>query len=260
MNDSTTMMNEEEISLDRYFAAVWRAKWFILLLMIVAAGLAALLGLRQPTLHTATALIEVGRVWKEPLEDPYVTTEIANSQGFNHELAAKTGVRPNQLKSGVRAETVTAGPQRSRYPILVRITASTESEDLTAGLAQAMADELVARHEKLFEAAMAPHTDSQRRIEERLKDPSLARELAVRLESELDEIKSNNTSPTVTEKTHLLGPVVKSGVVRPSIWRGVAIATLLAALAGLAAAIVFGHFRPGQTGESNQANSNIDHG
>ncbi len=252
MNESTTTMNEEEISLDRYLIAVWRAKWFILLLVFAAAGLAALLNLRQPQLHTATALIKVGRVWKEPLEDPYVTTEIANSQGFFRELAAKMDVRPNQLKSSVRAETVTAGPQRSRYPILVRITASTESEDLSAGFAQAVADELIARHEKLFDAALAPHTDSQRRIEERLKEPALPRELAVRLESELDEIKSNNTSPTVTEKTHLIGPVARGNVVRPSIWRSVAVAALLAALAGLAAALVFGHFRPAHTGEPDQ--------
>ena len=89
MDDSTTTMNEEEITLDRYLIAVWRAKWFILLLVLASAGAAALLALRQPTLHTAAALIKVGRVWKEPLEDPYVTTEVANSQGFNRELAEK---------------------------------------------------------------------------------------------------------------------------------------------------------------------------
>ena len=252
MDDSTTTMNEEEITLDRYLIAVWRAKWFILLLVLASAGAAALLALRQPTLHTAAALIKVGRVWKEPLEDPYVTTEIANSQGFKHELAAKLSVRPNQLRSGVQAETVTAGPQRSRYPILVRVTASTESEDLSLRFAQAVADELVARHDKLFDTALAPHKDSQQRIEERLKEPALPRELVVRLEGELDEIKSSNMSPTVTEKTHLLGPIVKGAVVRPSIWRGVAVAALLAALAGLAAALVFGHFRPARPDGSNQ--------
>jgi len=87
---------EEEIRLDSFFKWVWRGKWLIIFLVIVASGLATLMGLRQPEAHTATALIEVGHVWGKPLKDIYVTVEIANSPGFIQEVAAKAGVKPGQ--------------------------------------------------------------------------------------------------------------------------------------------------------------------
>ena len=106
-------MTGETISLDRYFAAVWRAKWLIIIAVAGAAALTAFLGFRQPTLYTATALLEVGRVWKEPLEDTYATTEIVKSAGFQHRLAEKTGIKYGQLRRSIQADTVTAGPRRS---------------------------------------------------------------------------------------------------------------------------------------------------
>src|SRR5687767_9844267 len=168
MNDTA----QEEIRLDGVFRAVWRGRWIIIIGTLLAAGVTAYLGFRQPTLHTASALIEVGRVWKEPLEDIYATTETANSDGFIQKLSTKVGVKPNQLKRSVRAETVMAGPRRSSYPILVRVTATTESNDESVRLAQSVADEIIARHEELFKAAIAPHSDRKTKLEERQKQIS----------------------------------------------------------------------------------------
>ncbi|HSQ20206.1 MAG TPA: hypothetical protein VLR92_07520, partial [Blastocatellia bacterium] len=60
---------DEEIRLDSFFKWAWRGKWLIIALVVVASGSAAVIGLRQPELHTATALIEVGHVWGKPLKD-----------------------------------------------------------------------------------------------------------------------------------------------------------------------------------------------
>ncbi len=239
----------EEISLDKYLVAVWRAKWFIIIMVLAAAGIAAYLGLRQPALHTAVALIEVGRVWKNSLEDPYATAEIANSPGFYQELAEKIGVKPGQLKRSVQAEAVTAGPRRSRYPILVRITATAESGEQAVRFAEEVAGELLRRHDELFDEALRPNLERQQRIEERLKEfsspsSSESRDLRLKLESELDEIKVQNTSPTLTEKSHLASPVVQASTIRPSVWRGVATTAIVAALATVAAAILFSILRP----------------
>src|SRR5262245_9238441 len=176
-------MIEDEIRLDRSVRAVWRAKWLILAGIILAAAITAFLGFREAPIHTANVLLRVGRVWKEPLEDPYVTSETANSAGFLTELAAAQGLRPGSLKRGIRAEPVTAGPPRSAYPILVRITASTESSDESIRLAGQVAEALVARHKKKYDEAIAPHLELQHRLETRY--------------SELQNGKATGASPEV---------------------------------------------------------------
>ncbi|HWP44936.1 MAG TPA: hypothetical protein VNO14_16965, partial [Blastocatellia bacterium] len=215
----------------------------------------AFLGLRQPTLYTASALVEVGRVWKEPLEDTYAATEAVNSAGFIQRLADRTGVRAGLLRRSIRAETVTAGPPRIRYPILVRITATTGSFDESVRLASAAADALIEDHARLFEEALAPRIERQHRLEAMLKAqppaPSPAeREIAMKLHTELDEVKSNNTSPTVTEKTHLIEPVVPGEARAPTIWRNTAVSACLALLGAVAAVILFEMARPGGASKS----------
>jgi hypothetical protein len=246
------MKNAEEIHLDKYLAAVWRAKWLIILGILAAAGIAYMLASRQPDLHKATALLKIGRVWKEPLEDPYITETLINSAGFHKELAKKINVNPRQLKRSVRAETIIAGPRRSRYPILVSITATSESADEAVRLAQAVADEVSARHEELFNEAMKPRAEQERRLEERYKELAAqgggARDLLLKVEGELNEVKANNSASDVniTEKTHIIVPVESETSSKPVVWRDVAAAGLIAAVACIAAAILVGHFTPAQ--------------
>lgn len=238
---------EDEIRLGSFFKWVWRGKWLIIFLVIVASGLAALMGLRQPEAHTATALIEVGRVWGKPLKDIYITIEIANSPGFIQEVAAKAGVKPGQLGRSVQVGALESGVPHSIYPILIRVIANTESAGESVRLAQTVADEIVARHEKLFEEAIAPYLERQRRLEQRLKEIGPApsdREFAIKLETELDEVKAGNSSPISTEKTRLVENIVAGATTRPDIWRGAAVAGLMAAVAGVAVACLVGYFKP----------------
>lgn len=245
-------MNEEEIRLDKYLAAIGRAKWLIILGVLAAAGVAYLLASRQPTLHKATASIRIGRVWKEPLEDPYITETIVNSAGFQKELAKKIGVSPRQLKRSIHAETIIAGPRRARYPIFVGATATSETADEAVRLAQAVADEVIARHEELFAEAMKPHLEQERRLEDRYKElmsqGSASRDLLLKVEGELNDVKANNSAPNVnvTEKTRLIAAVEPEALARPSVWRDVAAAGLITAVACVAAAVLAGHFTPAQ--------------
>jgi len=238
---------EDEIRLDSFFRWVWRGKWLIIFLVIVASGLALVSGLRQPELHTAAALIEVGRVWSKPLKDIYVTVEIANSPGFIQEVAAKADVKPGHLARSVQVGAVESGVPHSLYPILIRVNAKTEGPDESVSLAQAMADEIIARHDKLFDDAIKPHLERQHQLEQRLKELGSSpsdREFAIKLESELDEVKANNSSPTSTEKTHLVEKVVAGSTIRPDIWRGTAAAGVIAAIVGVAVACLVGYFKP----------------
>ena len=238
---------EQEIRLDSFFKWVWRGKWLIIFLVVVASGAAAVMGLRQPEIHTSVALIEVGRVRDKPLKDIYVTVEIANSPGFIQDVAAKSGIRPGQLSRSVQVGALESGAPRSVYPILIRVTAQTESADESVRLAQAVADEIVSRHEILFDQAMAPYLERQRQLEQRLKELGSQppdRDFAFKLESELDQVKASNSSPTSTEKTHLIEKVVPGATIRPNIWRGAATAGLIAAIAGVAVACLVGYYRP----------------
>jgi hypothetical protein len=235
---------EEEIRLDSFFKWVWRGKWLIIFLVVVASGLAALMGLRQPETHTATALIEVGQVWGKPLKDIYVTVEIANSPGFVQEVAERRGVKAGQLSRSVQVSAVESGVPHSIYPILVRVTAKTESADESVRLAQAVADEIVTRHEKLFEEAIAPHLDEQHSLEQRWNQvQSSATDFALKVKTALDEAKANNLSPISTEKTHLIEKIVPGATIRPDIWRGTATAGLMAAIAGVAVACLVGYYK-----------------
>src|SRR5207244_2421745 len=158
---------EEDIRLDGFFEWIWRGKWLIIFLVIVATGLAAAMGLREPALSTTTALIEVGKVWGKPLKDIYVTVEVANSPGFIEEVAGKAGVKAGLLRRSVQVAAVESGVPHSIYAILIRVTAKTESPEESVKLARAVADEIIARHEKSFEDAIAPHLERQHQIEQR---------------------------------------------------------------------------------------------
>jgi len=238
---------EANIRLDGFFKWVWRGKWLIIFLVIVAAGVAAAMGLRNPALTTTTALIEVGQVWGKPLKDIYVTVETANSPGFIEDVAGKTGLKPAQLRRSFQVAPVESGVPHSLYAILIRVTAKSESADESVKLAQAVADEIIARHEKLFTDAIAPHLERQHQLEQRLKDvPPSDRDLAFKLEGELDDLKANNLSPISTERTHLVDKVVPGPVTRPDIWRGTATAALIAAIVGVAAASLIGYYKTPQ--------------
>lgn len=238
---------QDDIRLDSLFTWVWRGKWLIIFLAVIATGSSLLMGFRQPEFHTATALIEVGRVWSKPLRDIYITVETSNSPGFIEDVAAKAGMKPGQLGRGVQVGAVESGVPHALYPILIRITGKAESADDAVRFAQAVADEIIARHEKLFEETMAPHLERQHQLEQRLKElgtSSADRDFAVKLESELDEVKANNTSPVSTAKTHLVEKIVASRAARPGIWRGAATAGLIAATVGVVVASLIGYLRP----------------
>src|SRR5215469_13325328 len=105
-------MGQEEIRLDKYLAAIWRAKWLIILGVAAAIGGALLLAQSQPPVYTATVLIKPGQVWKELLEDPYFTEIMINNGALAGELSAETGMKRRQIKRGIHAELILGGPRK----------------------------------------------------------------------------------------------------------------------------------------------------
>ncbi|MEK6299747.1 MAG: hypothetical protein AABO41_03425 [Acidobacteriota bacterium] len=256
MASSNNEVNQEELSLDKYVAAVWRAKWLILAGVIAAAGITAFLSSREPAQHRAVAHLKIGRVWKQPIEDPYITERVINSGGFLKEAAAQIGVSQHQLKRSISAETIIAGPRRSRYPILLSLAATTDNRDDSIRYAQAAADALIARHADIFNEAIKPHLEQERRLEERRKEllaQPASRDLLIKIENELDEVRLNNSlaDANVTEKTHLVDAISAESAVKPGFLRSTAAAALIAAVVLFAGAAMTVHIRaPGGPGSA----------
>ena len=252
-------VTQEELSLDKYVAAVWRAKWLIVAGVIAAAGITAFLSTREPAQHRAVAHVKIGRVWKQPLEDPYITERVINSGGFLKEAAAQIGISQHQLKRSIRAETVIAGPRRSRYPILLSITATTDNSDDSIRFAQAAADVLTARHSEIFNEAIKPHLEQERRLEERRKELTAqpaSRDLLIKVENDLDEVRLNNSlaDSNVTEKTHLVEAISVENATKPGFLRNTAAAALIAGAVLVVCAAMTVHIKP-PGGPANQVHS-----
>lgn len=246
MTEEKELAFDEEVRLGSVFTWIWRGKWLIIVLVLMAGGIAAFIGMRQPETHTAAALIEVGRVWSKPLQDIYLTVEVSNSPGFMQDVAVKTGVKPGHLARSVQVGAVESGVPHSLYPILIRVTAKSDAADESVRLAQSVADEIVERHAKLFDDALAPHLEHQRSLEQSLNglgsSPS-ERDIELKIKTELDEAKANSTSPISTQRTHLAEKIVPGPTLRADVWRGAANAGVIAGIAGIVIACVIGYLR-----------------
>ncbi|MEW6125516.1 MAG: Wzz/FepE/Etk N-terminal domain-containing protein [Acidobacteriota bacterium] len=243
--------NPNDINLDNYLLAIWRAKWVILFIVLVAAAAAYFLARRQPTLFKAEALIEVGRAWDKPIEDTYTTEQIVSSAGFAHELATKLGIKPKALRGNIQAEAIVVGPRNTRYPILLKVTTTGETADEAINLARAVSDDLINRHEKLFDEALAPRKMREQRLAEQLKEAQNAndsKELAFKIEDELNTTKFNNSSSTATRKTTLVQPIVNTASVPPPTLKNTAAAALLAFVACVAIVALIAYFKPSTAG------------
>ena len=240
-------MNTEPISLDRYISAVWRAKWLIGLGIVLAGGVAFWLAKSEPASYSSKALIKIGRVWKEPLEDPFITEELINGSDFSRELSQQTGLKRQQLKRGLKAETVMGGARKSRYPILVGITATADTAEEASRISEAAAESVVARHQKLFDAAVAPHKAHEQALETRLKEAAQSpglREFAIKIESDLAEVKANNDSPLLTEKTQMVQANTALSASPPSGRRSAAVAGAIAVVVCILIVSIVEHFKP----------------
>jgi len=66
----------------------------------------------------------------------------------------------------------------------------------------------------------------------------------VKLLAALDEVKSNNTSPNITEKTYLIEGVTPGPATKPALLRPTITACLITALVSLIVAASGGRLRP----------------
>lgn len=187
----------ETVELDVSLRALWRWKWLVLIGAIVAAAAAAGIAASSSPRYTSTALVEVGRVMGEELEDAFAVAQTINSQGFQAKMRERASA---PLPGNVTADALTGGQGRLEHPTLVRVTATSSSPDAAVAIGQAAVDEMVARHKERFDAGIARYREYERVLGEPT-DPAARKELY--------DLKARLDSPVFTEPTHLKDPFPK---------------------------------------------------
>ena len=184
----------DTIELDTSLRAVWRRKWLILAGAIVAAAIAAGVSAAAPPRYTTTALVEVGRVMGDELEDAFAVAQTINSPGFQAAMRARADA---PVAGSVHAEALTGGQGRLEHPTLVRVTATGPSAEAAVAAGQAAVAELVARHTDRFDRSVAVQREYER-VLEAAADPSARKELF--------ELRARLASPVSTAPTSAKDP------------------------------------------------------
>jgi subunit length determinant Wzz-like protein len=223
----------ETIELDLSLRALWRWKWLVLVGAIAAAAIAAGIMAAAAPRYTTTALVEVGRVMGEELEDAFAVAQTINSQGFQE--AVRKGGR---FSGSVSAEALTGGQGRLEHPTLVRVTVTAPTADGAVALGQATVDELVARHKERFDAAVAGYREYEKVLASTGEPAAGTADPATR--KELYDLRARLASPVFTEPTHVKDPFPVPSAPEPknvALAAGVAFAVSLAILVLLVVAL-----------------------
>jgi hypothetical protein len=223
----------ETIELDASLRELWRRKWIVLLGALVVAAIAAGASLVNPVRYQTEALVQIGRVMGEEIEDAYAVAETIESPGFRAAVAARSKGRGR-----VSAKAVTGGQGRTEHPVLVRVVASGATPEAAVAAGQGALDELLARHSERFAKAVAGYRDYEK-VLAAAAEPAAGQSDAV-ARRELGELRARLASPIVTAETRVVDPfpVPSAPVPRNTAWlAGVAFAVTAAILTLLAFAL-----------------------
>lgn len=228
----------DTIEFDTGLRAVWRWKWRLVAGALVCSALAAGWTLVGPPRFTTSALVSMGRVMGEEIEDPYAVAQTINSPGF---LAAVKARSPNAAGS-VNAEALTGGQGRLERPTLIRITAIAPSADQAVTLGRAAVEELVERHRQRFDASVASYRDYEKVLATSGEPATGAADPVAR--RDLFELRAKLQSPVFTAETASRDAFPSAVAVgrNTAVAAGVAFATALAILVLIALAA--GQMRP----------------
>ncbi len=227
----------DTIELDSSLRAVWRSKWLLLAGAVVCAAAAAGWTMLGPPRYTTSALVSMGKVMGEEIEDPYAVAQTINSPGFLAAVKARTG----NAGGSVNAEALTGGQGRLERPTLLRITATAPTADQATVVGQAAVDELVERHRKRFEASVASYREFEKVLAASGEPATGAADPIAR--RDLFELRAKLGSPVFTGQTEARDsfPAATAVPRNTGVAAGVGFVTSLAILVLLAIAV--GQFR-----------------
>ncbi len=119
--------------------------------MIVGTIAATVVSLMMPRQYETSLLLQVGAVNDRQLEESYTVTEIINSDSFRQSVAAtlKEEASRKQLSKMIQAETNMLRPSP-----MVPVHVLADAPERAVQMAEAVADAVKDRHQKMFDAKM----------------------------------------------------------------------------------------------------------
>lgn len=190
----------DTIELDAGLRAVWRSKWLLLVGALICAAAAAGWTMLGPTRFTTSALVSMGRVMGEEIEDTYAVAQTINSPGFLAAVKSRTSGGPGS----VNAEALTGGQGRLERPTLVRVTATAPTPEQAVATGQAAVDELVERHRSRFQTSEATYREYEKVLAVAGEPATGAADPVAR--RELFELRAKLKSPIFTAQTATRDP------------------------------------------------------
>jgi capsular polysaccharide biosynthesis protein len=139
---------EQEVELSRYWEALLRGWWLILLGVVLGAVIGYLVSLGGGRVYQARATIYLGQPLNSngsgavlgPSSNPTIVNQIIKSESVIEEVAAKVGMLPSKLRKGIASSAVSGGTQKTSQTPLVTITVRGPAKRPTADAANMLAD------------------------------------------------------------------------------------------------------------------------
>jgi hypothetical protein len=200
----------ETIELDASLRELWRRKWLVLLGALAVAAVTAGISLSAPTRYQTSALVQIGRVMGDDLENAYAVAETIKSEGFQ---AAATARSEAPVRGRVSAEALTGGQGRTEHPILVRISAWGPTPQAAVAAGESAFDELIARHGERFASALEGYREYEKLLAAAAEPAAGPADPVAR--RDLGELRARLASPTTTAKTRLVDPFPVPGAPVP---------------------------------------------
>ncbi|HXF90369.1 MAG TPA: Wzz/FepE/Etk N-terminal domain-containing protein [Candidatus Nitrosotenuis sp.] len=243
-----------ETELIDYVLVISRRRKFIFLGTFLLVVIAGVVSFTLPPLYEATTQIKIGRVWDKELENPYLTSELINSDAFLEKVIKKLNlsITPFQLKRKelIKTRVLEWGASGQKIPVLLTIQTRSHDPQEAVNLGNVIGDFLVEDHQQRYEERLKEYKEYEKdlrfqvtRIEEQVNEleqlikkqslnPAVSAPSVILLQAQLEqksaqlltfkkELKDtriNNYSSLVTENTRIVSmPVLPREHINPHV-------------------------------------------
>lgn len=151
MENQPRQFNEgPEIDLRDYVNVLLKRKWGILAIFLIAAVVAAIISLILPQTFEATALVEIGQIKEQKLENLESINAVLFRETTLKELTSELDFLSQIPLDSVAKKFSLEEVKNSNF---IKIKGRGATPEIAAKMAEAVAEILVSRHQKLFSEA-----------------------------------------------------------------------------------------------------------
>ncbi|MBL8148811.1 MAG: hypothetical protein JNN15_02660 [Blastocatellia bacterium] len=243
-------MDSVAVDLAPLLNAAWKRRYLILFILVVANLATFLFTFQQAPTYSTKALIKIARVWGEPVEDPYILTELISGKEFLKDLSQKLDKKesPKNLAKIVSVQRLEGGKAKSRYVYLIKLSATSSESQKTKEIVEKAATLAVEKLNQKFEKVFQSYSDREKELRSRIEEVSskvdsehlIMKKLELEsLRLELSNVELNNRSELKTYRASLIEPVDEpEEIAGKSRWSQLVVANLAAFALAILVALV----------------------